>query len=121
MVERRNIAVAIILTIVTCGIYGIYWYIKLNDDLKTVTGDEFYAGVKNLLLTIVTCGIWGMYWSYKVGKSNMTVQQKSGEEASDSSVLYLVLTLLGWSIVVWGLTQNELNKYADKHAQGQAA
>ncbi len=116
MVERRNIAVAIILTFVTCGIYGIYWYIKMNDDLKTTTGDEFFSGVKNFLLTIVTCGIWGYYWSYKVGKASMTIQQKNAEEVSDSAILYLVLTLLGLNIVVWALLQSELNKFADKHA-----
>lgn len=32
--RERNIAVAIILTIVTCGIYGIYWFIVLTDDAR---------------------------------------------------------------------------------------
>ena len=32
MIQQRNIAVCIILSIVTCGIYGIYWLICLNDD-----------------------------------------------------------------------------------------
>ena len=27
MIERRNIAVCIVLTLVTCGIYGIYWIV----------------------------------------------------------------------------------------------
>ena len=121
MVERRNIAVAIILTIVTCGIYGIYWYIKLNDELKSASGDGFFEGVKNFLLTLVTCGIWGYYWAYKVGKATMDVQQKSNSEVSDNAVLYLILSLLGLNIVVWALLQNELNKYADTHAQGQVA
>lgn len=30
MIQQRNIAVCIILSIVTCGIYGIYWFIVLS-------------------------------------------------------------------------------------------
>ena len=39
MIERRNIAVCIVLTLVTCGIYGIYWIVCLTNDVNTVSGD----------------------------------------------------------------------------------
>lgn len=35
MVQKRDIALAIIFTLITCGIYGIYWFFKLNDDVNT--------------------------------------------------------------------------------------
>ena len=35
MIERRNIAVCIVLTLVTCGIYGIYWIVCLTNDVNT--------------------------------------------------------------------------------------
>ena len=38
-INKRNLAVSIILTIVTCGIYGIYWFIVMTDDTKNVSGD----------------------------------------------------------------------------------
>ena len=38
MIERRNIAVCIVLTLVTCGIYGIYWIVCLTNDVNTVSG-----------------------------------------------------------------------------------
>ena len=31
MIQQRNIAVCIILSIVTCGIYGLYWLAGLPD------------------------------------------------------------------------------------------
>ena len=37
MIERRNIAVCIVLTLVTCGIYGIYWIVCLTNDVNTVS------------------------------------------------------------------------------------
>lgn len=39
MVQNRSIAVCIILSIVTCGIYGLYWFVCLTDDANTVSGD----------------------------------------------------------------------------------
>ena len=114
-VQKRDLIITILLTVVTCGIYGIYWFIKLNDDLKALTKDEFYSGVKNFLLGIVTCNIWNVYWAYKVGNSGMEIQQMNTDPGSDQSILYLILTLLGWEIVVWALVQNDINKYVDTH------
>ena len=31
--RERNIALCIIFTLLTCGIYGIYWMIVLNDEM----------------------------------------------------------------------------------------
>lgn len=36
MVSKRGIPLAIILSIVTCGIYTIYWQIKLTDEMNTL-------------------------------------------------------------------------------------
>ena len=34
MIQERNIVTCIILSIITCGIYGIYWEICLVNDLN---------------------------------------------------------------------------------------
>lgn len=65
-INKRNLAVSIILTIVTCGIYGIYWFIVMTDDTKNVSGDiNGASGGVAFLLTLVTCNIYGYYWAYK--------------------------------------------------------
>ena len=57
MIQKRNIAMYIILSIVTCGIFGIYWFICLTDDSKLAANDnESASGPVAFLLTIVTCG-----------------------------------------------------------------
>lgn len=38
-IEQRNIALCIILSIITCGIYGLYWIYKLTEDVNTLKGD----------------------------------------------------------------------------------
>lgn len=75
--KERNIAVAIVLTIVTCGIYGIYWFIVLTDDTRLASGDQQApSGGIAFLLTLITCGIYGIYWAYKMGKTLVMAKQK---------------------------------------------
>lgn len=113
MIERRNIAVCIVLTLVTCGIYGIYWIVCLTNDVNTVSGDvNGTSGGMVVLLTIVTCGIYGIYWAYKQGEKLDFTKNNRGIPSSNSGVLYLILQILGFGIIAYALMQNELNKLA---------
>lgn len=112
---QRNIAVSIILTIVTCGIYGIVWFVMLNDEIRNASKDYgMPSGGVAFLLTIVTCGIYGIYWAYKMGKAITIAKQEAGLPATDNSVLYLVLQIFGFAIVNYALMQNEMNNIAQK-------
>ena len=113
MIERRNIAVCIVLTLVTCGTYGIYWIVCLTNDVNTVSGDvNGTSGGMVVLLTIVTCGIYGIYWAYKQGEKLDFTKNNRGIPSSNSGVLYLILQIFGFGIIAYALMQNELNKLA---------
>ena len=113
MIERRNIAVCIVLTLVTCGIYGIYWIVCLTNDVNTVSGDvNGTSGGMVVLLTIVTCGIYGIYWAYKQGEKLDFTKNNRGIPSSNSGVLYLILQIFGFGIIAYALMQNELIKLA---------
>lgn len=115
MIKERNIVTCILLSIVTCGIYGIYWFITLTDDVSRANEDPNFTGVKSLLLSIVTCGIYGFYWNYKIGKELFEANQKKGITANDNSTIYLILGIFGLSIVTYCMAQNELNAIAKKN------
>jgi hypothetical protein len=112
MVIQRSLGLAIILTLITCGIYGIYWYIVLTNDVGKLSGDPTFTGGKHFLLTLVTCGIWSFIWAYQVGKQIAEAQRQRGLMVSDNSVLYLVLTFVGLGIVTYALVQSDVNKLA---------
>lgn len=67
---NRSLITYIILTIITCGIYG-YWFVyKMAQDVNTACeGDgESTAGLAAfILLSIITCGIYAYVWYYKLG------------------------------------------------------
>ncbi len=123
MIQKRDIAISIVLTIVTCGIYGIFWFISLNDDAKNASGDETLpSGGVAFLLTLVTCGIYGIYWAYKMGKTLQAAQSRAGMAvSSDNSILYLILQLFGFGIINYALMQNQLNTIAGAGPDQQSA
>lgn len=112
MVPSRSIALYIVLTIVTCGIFGLYWLVCIVNDLNTAAGTpDDTNGVVVLLLDIITCGIYGLFWAYKAGDKVAVIKQRRGVPVSgNEGILYLVLQLFGLGIINYCLLQNELNQ-----------
>jgi hypothetical protein len=122
MKEEKNLVVCIILSLFTCGIYSIIWFITLTNDAKDYSGDQSLpSGGVCVLLTIITCGIYGLYWAYKMGKLLNDARVNNGLTASDNSVLYLILDLFGLGIVDYALMQNDLNEITRVKASGAQA
>ncbi len=111
MVQEKNIALYVILSLVTGGIFMLYWLVTLTDDTNTIAGEDGPSGVMALVLTIVTCGIYGLYWAYKRGELIDKAHQNRGEAASNGGILYLILYIFGGVIAI-ALIQNEVNKFA---------
>ena len=103
----RSVALCIVLSIVTCGIYQMYWFVCLTDEMNYASGyDKDTGGVLALVLTIITCGIYGIYWAYKMGEKVDAIRGSS----ANTNIIYLILDLLGFNIIVCALCQNELNQ-----------
>lgn len=113
-ITQRSIPVAIILSLVTCGIYMLYWLYQIVTDLNMASGEtEDTSGGMVLLLDIVTCGIYGVYWFYKAGTKVNKLRRMNGTlQDSTSGILYMLLSLFGLDIVALALIQDELNRVA---------
>ena len=111
-IKERSLVTAIILSLVTCGIYSIIWFISLTNDMNKASGRTSDTnGGMAFLLSLITCGIYEFFWAYKMGEKRDIVANENGS----SNVIYLVLTFLGLGIVVYALLQDALNKaVADK-------
>ena len=112
-IQNRNIVTCIILTLVTCGIYGLYWYFCIIQDLNEVSEnkDSQTPGMV-LLLTIVTCGIYGWIWFYNAGERVDALKAKNGESPANYNLIFILLAIFGLSVVNYALIQTELNKVA---------
>ena len=114
MIQKRNTALYVILSIITCGIFGLYWFCTLNNDTNKVSGHpEATGGVAALLLTIITCGIYSLFWMYNMGMRIDEEKMRRGMPCGNTGTLYLILALVGFGWVSEILLQGELNKLAD--------
>ena len=90
MIEQRNIGVCLVLTIVTCGLYGLYWISRINDDSCELAGESSYtSGGMVVLFGIITCGLYTIYWNYKLGERLDSVRTRNGEPSGSLAILYL--------------------------------
>lgn len=110
MIQERNVGLSILFTVLTCGIYGMYWLVKITDEANALSGEMGTSGGTALLLTIVTCGIYTLIWNYQIGKTMGKAQQNAGRAGSDNSVLYLILAIFGLHIVSLAIVQSEINE-----------
>lgn len=108
--KKRNIGLCVLLSIITCGIYAIYWFVKINNDINELANPEKKtSGGVAILLTLVTFGIYGIYWAYKMGKLLDDARAQRGEQPQNRAVVYLILQLIGFGWIGWILMQSCIN------------
>lgn len=113
-IQKRNIVTSILLSIVTCGIYGIVWFIDLTNDANEASGEQNpTSGGMAFLYTLLTCGIYSFYWAYKMGERMQTAGQRCGKQIENNGALYLILSIFGLGIVNYCLIQSDLNKLSE--------
>ena len=106
-IQERSIVKAIIFSLLTCGIYGIYWFISLTNEMNRAAGKpNDTTGGMAFIFTLLTCGIYGYFWAYKLGEKRDIIANEKGS----SNVVYLLLTIFGVGILVYILAQDTLNK-----------
>ena len=70
MIEKKNWVTVLLLSLVTCGIYGIVYFYQYSKDVNTVCegdGKTTQNYIVALLLGMITCGIYMWVWYYGVG------------------------------------------------------
>ncbi len=111
--QKRSIAVCIILSFITCGIYGLYWFVVMTNEANTLSNREGdTSGGVALILSIITCNIYGIYWAYKMGEKLDQAKVNRGMQPGSAAVVYLILQLF-IPIVGYALMQNDINTLID--------
>lgn len=100
--EDRSLLIMILLSMVTCGIYGIIFYWNMFNDINTVCRVKERDDSENtpnyliyVLLCLVTCGIYGFYWTYKQGNRMQRVGEAYGLRIEENGTSLLIWKLFG--------------------------
>ena len=94
--DNRGVIKLILLSILTCGIYGFYTVYSMARDLNEMCrdDDENTGGLfAYILLCFLTCGIYDIYWEYKMGNRIARNAPRFG----------LTVVETGGTIVLWRL------------------
>jgi hypothetical protein len=115
--KRRGIGFAILMAIVTLGIYSFYWVYKTQEEVKEHSGIGI-GGVLGFVVYLLVSPVTWFLIPSEVGK----MFKADGREAPFSgwTGLWLLLPLLG--VFVWFFkVQGALNRYWDSKAASTAA
>ena len=107
MIKRRNMAMQVLLMIVTLGIYSIYWFYVTS---KEMVEYKHLNGSPALWTLLSLIPLANLYAEYKQGEAV--------EALTDSGINRWIIFIL-WLIfppAVWFIVQTELNKRASEPA-----
>jgi len=112
--QQRNIVAYVLLTVVTCGLFGLYWIYQIGTDLYGLNNEPSNAGL-DLVLCIVTCGIYFIYLQYKWGKMVDSARRRYDLIPRDDSMLFVILALCSiftgfLYIVNYCIIQSQINE-----------
>lgn len=100
--------VVLILGIITCGLYLIYWNIKTAEVLNAVAEREIIS--QPIAIFAGCCMPVNLYFYYLAGKEGLPkVYERIGKSGKDESTLLLVLGFL-FPMVAAMIVQGDLNK-----------
>jgi hypothetical protein len=116
--KRRNpFAVWLGLPIITLGIYGIVWFIKIHFELVRFDPRRQInttSAILSIFLGWLTLGIWNIVvWVHLAGHIN-NAQRAAGLQPSCNVGLGVVLLIFGFGPLYY---QIELNKVVDRYGQ----
>jgi Domain of unknown function (DUF4234) len=118
--QPRGVGFVILLTIVTLGIYSLYWVYKTQEEIKQHTGDGL-GGVLGLVIWLVIYPVS----AFVIPSEIAAMYRKDGREPPFSGWTGLWLFPFGLllipAIVWWVKVQGALNRYWEAKAPAGAS
>ncbi|MBR1677657.1 MAG: ATP-binding cassette domain-containing protein [Clostridia bacterium] len=106
-INKRKIGVCILFSIVTFGIYQIYWEYLLVKNTRAIQKDESSCTAEMLCLVFVP--FYYLFWWFTRGKIVKDKFAEHGYSSIGNEIAYLILGIFGFSIVSMAIMQNDFN------------
>ena len=115
---RRNLGIMVVLTIITFGIYYLYWYCSVQNQLRMKTGRGF-GGLGHLLMLFIPFVnfVYMIYWMCVVSPR---IAEAGGANRGALPVLCILIPFVG-SLIFMLWMQNDVNNIPAGQPQQQMA
>ena len=103
MIKQRSLAVFLLLSFITCGIYSIIFFYQYTEDVNKVCygdGEKNQNYIIVCLLSMITCGIYWYYWLYRQADRLNHAAPRYHMDFQEDGVTVLLWYLLGAFILV---------------------
>ncbi|MBQ9413553.1 MAG: DUF4234 domain-containing protein [Clostridia bacterium] len=114
-VYKQKIVPCILLSIVTLGIYRIYWTYLLVKNMRSA--QENKSSCTKEMLCLVFVPYYSLYWWITRGKILKNKFAENGYTAHGNEITYLILSIFGLEIVSMAIMQNDFNSLPSESAQ----
>ncbi len=95
---NRSLLAYIILTVITFGLYGIWFIYKMKEDVNTICredGKNTPGLIVLVILTVITCGIYSLVWYYQICERIGNYQTRRNMSPDINGVKYLLWSIVG--------------------------
>ncbi|MDE2140829.1 MAG: DUF4234 domain-containing protein [Elusimicrobia bacterium] len=109
--HRIDVAAGIIFSVISCGIYNIYWNYRQMVAMNALLGRHEFDFGKWALLTLFSCGLYHIYYEYRMGTElHQWLVQNDRVVNPNLATIGLALSVFGLTVLADAVYQSELNK-----------
>ena len=106
-INKRSIGVCILLSIITFGIYGIYWLYLLVKNTRSIQKNT--TSCTGEMLCLIFVPFYSLYWWYTRGEKVKQEFSQHNYASTGNGIVYLILAIFGLSIVSMAIMQSDFN------------
>lgn len=113
--KRRDGLLSAIFSVLTCGLYNIYFWYRYGEDVNVICaddGEETMNYIVAWLLSVITCGVYGIYWIYRVA-SRLDTAGKKYDVNVESPVFFTLFMNVPFLSFFYAC--DVMNKFQDKY------
>lgn len=118
-INKRGIVLCILLSIITLGIYSIYWMYLLVKNTRLIQKNT--TSCTGEMLCLIFVPFYSLYWWYTRGERVKQEFKKYNYAPVGNGVAYLIFAIVGLSIVSMSIMQSDFNSLELKNVLEQRA
>ncbi|WP_300366712.1 DUF4234 domain-containing protein [Brachyspira sp.] len=115
--KPKSLLLISILSLITFGIYNIYWIYITSNDINKYMEKEYLNPSLAAILSVLTCGLFTVYWFYKYATIVFNDMSKKADLDSygENAIVLAILLFIPFGYIYSLVTlQYKLNIIFDK-------
>lgn len=119
MLEKRSVATVVVFSLLTCGIYMVYWTYVTCQALQQLGKKTSLPVILTTLMMLFYSSVGGALLAIDADDNVNAIKEAYGIPKQDNKILWLLLGIFV-PVVTVALVQNEINGMIDRAERARA-